>query len=141
MHPVDSADEPCPYAPVIAVRSGGLQTMNILFFGQFVFLCNDIGRIPSPNLVRQRFALRRWTFRDNVCKKISRGMRSNATARFQQPEQPQEFPPDRPLKRAGLGCGLAAPVTRGGRPVCCVSNWPRTGWAGAPVEFLRRALW
>ena len=61
--------------------------------------------------------------------------------------------------------GLAAPVTRGGRPVCWVRIWPLRGDGAAPrgeatcglaalarglatevltptgVEFLRRALW
>lgn len=49
-------------------------------------------------------------------------------------------------RQRALRGGLAAPVTRGGRPVCCVSMRPFTGATGfsangAAVEFLRRALW
>ena len=44
-----------------------------------------------------------------------------------------------------LRAGLAAPVTRGGKPVCWVSMRPLTGVAvasftGAVVEFFLRAL-
>mmetsp|Transcript_15042 Transcript_15042/g.35591 ORF Transcript_15042/g.35591 Transcript_15042/m.35591 type:complete len:505 (+) Transcript_15042:298-1812(+) len=54
---------------------------------------------------------------------------------------PQRLPG---LPERGTGAG-AAPVARGGRPVCWVNSLPRRGAADgagvrAPVEFLRRAL-
>ena len=54
-----------------------------------------------------------------------------------------------PALRLGSATIAEEPVTRGGKPVCCVSKRPFGGAepaavaarAGAGVEFLRRALW
>jgi hypothetical protein len=87
-------------------------------------VCASAGRAPKAHSA----ATTRKRDRKNNGKRYQRGLRA--------------------ALNAGLGAdfdacelGLALPVTRGGKPVCCVKIFPGAGFTGVnAVEFFFRAL-